>query len=42
MRFGRIIWGRKEAVEEDARVPAELDATNHAHDSGVLEYVDIA
>ncbi len=42
MKFGRLIRGGEESVDEDARVPAELDATHHADNGSVLEDVDIA
>lgn len=43
MRLGRLlVRGGEEAAEEDAWVPAELYATDHADDGVVLEDVDIA
>ena len=38
----RVVGGREEAVEKDARVPAELYTSNHPDDGGILEDVHIA
>ena len=41
--FGRVfVWGREESIEEQTRVPAELDTVHHADDGVVLQDIDIA